>query len=149
MILAEGKDGSAEPIKNYDESKLVDLLRAYKALNADNFAEKGKTEADVGLEKPAATIVFTLKDGAKREIRFGGTSEGQSRWAKVSGSDEIWSIGTWAAEWALAEPKKFQKSDEKKPGGADADHPGAQHMMGGMPPGMPPGMPQGMPEGHP
>src|SRR3954470_5515914 len=27
------KDGAAEPIKDYDESKLVDLLRAYKALN--------------------------------------------------------------------------------------------------------------------
>lgn len=141
----KGKDGNAEPIKNYDESKLVDLLRAFKALNADNFAEKGKTEADVGLDKPAATVVFTLKDGAKREVRLGSTSEGSSRWAKVSGSDEIWSISSWAAEWALAEPKKFQKSDEKKPGGSDADHPGAQHMMGG---GMPPGMP-GMPEGHP
>jgi uncharacterized protein DUF4340 len=141
----KGKDGSAEPIKNYDESKLTDLLRAYKALNADNFADKGKSEADVGLDKPVATITFTLKDGAKRQVRIGGIAEGSSRWAKVTGSDEIWSISSWAAEWATAEPKKFQKSEDKKPGGADGDHPNAQHLGGGMPPGMPGGMPPGHP----
>ena len=136
----KGKDGSAEPIKSYDESKLVDLLRAYKALNADNFADKGKTEADAGLDKPVATVVFTLKDGAKREVRFGGTSEGSSHWAKVTGSDDIWSVSSWAVEWATADEKKFQKAEDKKPGSADADHPNAQHFGGGMPPGMPPGM---------
>ena len=138
----KGKDGSAEPIKNYDESKLVDLLRAYKALNADNFADKGKTDADVGLDKPVATIQFILKDGAKRQVRFGGTSEGSSHWAKVTGSDEIWSISSWATEWATADEKKFQKTDDKK--GADSDHPNAQRFGG-----MPPGMPGGMPPGHP
>jgi Domain of unknown function (DUF4340) len=136
----KGKDGSAEPIKNYDESKLVDLLRAYKALNADNFADKGKTEADTGLDKPVATIVFTLKDGAKREVRFGGTSEGSSHWAKVTGSDDIWSVSSWAVEWATADEKKFQKAEDKKPGSSDADHPNAQHFGAGMPPGMPHGM---------
>jgi len=135
------KGGSAEAIKNYDESKLVDLLRAYKALNADNFADKGKTEADVGLDKPVATILITLKDGAKRQVRIGATSEGSSHWAKVTGSEEIWSISSWATEWATAEPKKFQKSEDKKPGGPD--------FGGGMPGGMPPGMPGGMPPGHP
>jgi hypothetical protein len=141
----KGKDGSSESIKNYDESKLVDLLRAYKALNADNFADKGKSEADTGLDKPVATIAFTLKDGAKREVRFGGTSEGSSRWAKVTGSDDIWSISSWAAEWATADEKKFQKpddskKDEKKPGSSDADHPNAKHFSsapGGTPPGHP------------
>src|SRR5450755_4561116 len=42
----KGKD-SAEPIKDFDESKLKDMLRAYKALNGDNFADKSKTPADV------------------------------------------------------------------------------------------------------
>jgi hypothetical protein len=131
------KDAAAAPIKNYDESKLVDLLRAYKSLNADNFADKGKTEADVGLDKPTATIVFTLKDGAKRQVRFGNTAEGSSHWAKVTGSDEIWSISSWATEWAAADEKKFQKSEEKKPGSSDAEHPNAMHFGGGMPPGHP------------
>ncbi len=125
------KDGAAGPIKDYDESKLVDLLRAYKALSADNFAEAGKTDADVGLDKPLATLVIAFKDGAKREIKFGATSEGQSHWAKLSGSDSIWSISSWATEWAMAEPKKFQKAapaDDKKPGAADADHANAKHI---------------------
>ena len=139
-----GKDGgSSEPIKNFDDTKPVDLLRAYKALNADNFADKAKTEADVGLDKPVATIVFTLKDGAKREVRYGATAEGTSHWAKATGSDDIWSVSSWAVEWATAEEKKFQKSDDKKPGGADGDHPNAQHFGSGMP-GMPGGMPPGM-----
>jgi hypothetical protein len=52
----------------------------------------------------------------------------------VSGSDDIWSISSWAADWGLAEEKKFQKEKDKdkkdkKPEGAP----------GGMPPGM--GMP--------
>ncbi len=133
----KGKDAAAAPIKNFDDSKPVDLLRAYKALNADNFADKGKTEADVGLDKPVATIVFTLKDGAKRQVRFGATAEGSSRWAKVTGSDEIWSVSSWAVEWATADEKKFQKTEDKKPGSSDADHPNAQHFGGGMPPGHP------------
>jgi len=137
----KGKDGAAAPIKNYDESKLVDLLRAYKALNADNFADKSKTEADVGLDKPLATIQFTLKDGAKRQVRVGATSEGSSHWVKVTGSEEIWSVSSWAVEWATADEKKFQKSEDKKPG-SDGNAP----PFGG---GMPPGMPGGMPPGHP
>jgi hypothetical protein len=145
----KGKDGSAEPIKNFDDSKLKDMLRAYKSLNADNFADKSKTAADVGLDKPTATVVFTLNDGAKREVQVGATAEGTSRWVKATGSDEIWSISSWAAEWATAEEKKFQKSDDKKPGAGDADHPNAHHFSSGGPPGMgaPPGM--GGPPGEP
>jgi Domain of unknown function (DUF4340) len=137
------KDGKAEPIKDYDESKLVDLLRAYKALSADNFADASKTDADVGLDKPLATLVITFKDGAKRELKFGATSEGQSHWAKLSGNDQIWSISSWASEWAFAEPKKFQKTaagDAPKGGTSDADHPNAKH-FGGMPGKMPGGAP--------
>jgi len=129
------KDGSAQPIKNFDETKLADLLRAYKALNADNFADKAKTEAEAGLDKPEATITFTLKDGAKREVRFGSTAEGSSRWAKATGSNDIWSVSSWAVDWATAEEKKFQKSDDAKKGTTDADHPNAHHFppTGGMP----------------
>ncbi len=48
-------------------------------------------------------------------------------------------------EWATAEPKKFQKTEDKKPGSEGADHPNAQRFGGGMPPGMPGGMPPGHP----
>jgi hypothetical protein len=133
--------GTAEAIKDFDDSKVKDFVRAYKALNADGFAEKGKSLADVGLEKPLATIQMTLKDGAKRDVNVGATAEGSSRWAKVSGSDDIWSISSWAADWAMAEEKKFQKENKDK---KDKDKkPDATSMGGGMPPGMPPGGPHG------
>ncbi|MGC4090981.1 MAG: DUF4340 domain-containing protein [Polyangiaceae bacterium] len=130
--------GAAGEIKKFDSAKVLDLVRAYRTLSADNFAEKSKTAADLGLEKPAATLVFTLKDGAKREVKVGSTAEGTSRWVQVTGKSEFFSISSWAADWALAEEKKFQKDDEKK---AAAPPPGGP---GGMPPGMA-GMPPGMP----
>jgi hypothetical protein len=107
-------------IDRYDDTKVGDLLRAYKALNADGFAEKTKTASDLGLEKPSATLVITLNDGAKREVKVGATAEGTSRWVQASGVSEFVSISSWAAEWALAEPKKFQKPEEPKDGGAPA-----------------------------
>jgi hypothetical protein len=137
----EKPKGTAEPIKDFDDAKVKDFVRAYKALNADGFAEKGKTPTDVGLEKPLASVQLTLKDGAKREVSVGATAEGSSRWVKVSGSDDIWSISSWAADWAMAEPKKFQKDKDKD---KKADAPPAGGMPAGMPPGM--GAPHGMGE---
>jgi hypothetical protein len=132
----EKPKGAAEAIKDFDDAKVKDFVRAYKALNADGFAEKGKTLSDVGLEKPVATIQLTLKDGAKRDVNVGANAEGSSRWVKVSGSDDIWSISSWAADWAMAEEKKFQKEKAKD---KDKDKkPDATSMGGGMPPGMPP-----------
>jgi hypothetical protein len=110
---AKPKGGVAAPLKDFDEAKLKDLLRAYKSLSADGFAEKGKTPQDLGLSTPVATLVITLKDGAKREVKVGSNAEGSSRWVNVSGNDELWSISSWAADWATAEPKKFQKPENK------------------------------------
>lgn len=133
--------GTPEAIKDFDDAKVKDFVRAYKALNADGFADKGKTPADVGLDKPTASVVMTLKDGAKRDVQVGKNAEGSSRWVKVSGSDEIWSISSWAADWATAEEKKFQK--EKKDDKKDKKSGDATSMGGGMPPGMPPMDPHG------
>jgi hypothetical protein len=133
----DAKGGALKDIEKFDESKLKDMLRAYKSLNADSFAEPGKTPADLGLDKPSATLVITLNDGAKREVKVGATAEGSSRWAQASGVNELVSISSWAADWALAEPKKFQKTEEKKD---DKAKPAMPSM---------PGMPQGMPPGHP
>ena len=131
-------------LDKFDESKLKDMLRAYENLNADGFAD-GKTPADTGLDKPAATVTLTLEDGGKREIQIGKTAEGSSRWAKKSDSAEIVSISSYAADWATAEPSKFNKPSGDA--GAAPD-PAAMGMPPGMP-GMPPGMPHGMPPGHP
>jgi hypothetical protein len=106
--------GAEKDIERYDDTKVADLLRAYKSLNADGFADKSKTAADLGLDKPSATLVITLSDGAKREIKIGSTAEGSSRWAQATGVAEFVSISSWAAEWATSDVKKFQKPEEKK-----------------------------------
>jgi len=140
----KAKDPAGGELKRFDEQKVKDAIRAFKGLNADNFAE-GKKESDVGLEKPAATITFTLEDGAKKTLHVGSSAEGSSRWAKSEGASEIISIGSWAADWAMGNADKFQKPDDKKDGGAKdgaASMPGMPPGMPGMPPGMqmPPGM---------
>jgi hypothetical protein len=117
----KGKAGAAAAIKNFDESKVGDLLRAYKGLNADAFDEDGKQPSEVGLEQPAATLTITLDDGAKRVLKLGSTAEGSSRWAKKEGSEELFSVGSFAADWAFAELSKFQKADDKKDDKKDDD----------------------------
>jgi hypothetical protein len=110
----EPKGAAEKDIEKFDDAKLKDMLRAYKGLNADGFADKTKTAADIGLDKPAATVLITLNDGAKREIKVGANAEGSSRWVQASGVSDFVSISSWAADWALAEPKKFEKADEAK-----------------------------------
>jgi hypothetical protein len=135
----KAKGGAFAPIPEFEGSKVVDLIRPYKSLNADDYADKSKTLADVGLDKPTAKLVFTLKDGAKREVLVGSTATGSSRWIKVSGKDEIFSTSSWAADWATSDEKKFKKADPKD--AKAAAPPPSPH-------GMPPGMPD-MPAGHP
>ncbi len=137
----KAKGGESE-LKNFDKAKVEDLLRAYKSLNASDFGD-GKKPADVGLAEPLATLEITLDDGAKRTLVFGSNAEGSSRWAKDPNKDQIYSVSAWAADWAFAEPKKFEKSAE---GDKKDEHAGEGMQMPGMP-GMP-GM-QGMPAGHP
>lgn len=106
--------GAAKDLERFEESKIKDMLRAYKGLNADGFADKAKTATDLGLDQPGATVVISLNDGAKREVKVGSTAEGSSRWVQATGVSEFVSISSWAADWALAEPKKFQAADDSK-----------------------------------
>jgi hypothetical protein len=142
----KGKAGALAPIKNFDESKVADMLRAFKGLNADAFNEDGKPSSELGLDQPAATVTITLDDGAKRVLQLGGTAEGSSRWAKKEGSEEAFSIGSFAADWALAEQSKFQKSE--KDDKAKDEPPGMPPGMGMPGMGMPPGMGHGEDDGH-
>ena len=137
--------GALAPLAKFDEEKVKDLIRAFRTLNGDNFNEAGKTSAELGLDKPVATLVLTLKDGGKKQVDIGSNSENTSRWTKVTGKDEIFSVSSWAADWALAEPKKFEPSE--KPAGGGNPH-GMPEGMQGMPgmPGMP-AMPDDGPPG--
>ena len=138
------KGGAAAKLDRFDKAKVEDMIRAFKGLNADNFAAPGKTEADLGLDKPIATLIFSFNDGAKKEVLVGSTAEGSSRWTKATGFDPLFSVSSWAADWATAKPEKFQKPEEKK--GEKKDDKDEAAAMPGMP-GMPPGM--AMPPMHP
>jgi hypothetical protein len=136
------KDGKLEKKpekewKKFDEGKVKDLLRAYKALSAEDFAD---AKADTGLDKAdseGGIVKIKLKDnGGDLTMKIGKVSKGTSRYAVKDGGDgTVYVLSSWAADWATAKHDKFEK-DEKK----DAK----DGKPGGMPPGMPPGMP-GMP----
>lgn len=111
-------------IKDFDPKKVDDLLRAYKALNANEFGD-GKQLSDVGLEEPLGKLVITLDDGAKRELLVGSNAEGTSRWVKKPDSEQIFSISSWAGDWTTAELSKFQKKDTDKDKKAKGDDAGA------------------------
>ena len=113
--------GPAKPIERFDEAKVGDCLRAFRSLTSDNFADD-KQLGDVGLDEPVATVTIVLDDGARRVLMVGDNAEGTSRWAKTEDSPQIYSIGSFAANWAMAEAEKFQKkadSDDKKDKGKD------------------------------
>jgi hypothetical protein len=113
-----GPKTASKDIENFDKTKLESLVRAYKGLTAADFGDDKKPD-DVGLATPKETLIFELKDGtAKDEIDFGNAAEGSNRWAKRNGSDVLFTVSSWAGDWAVAKVDKFQKTDDKK---ADKD----------------------------
>lgn len=139
---AKSDKAPAKKLEGFDKGKLESMLRAYKSLNANDFADD-KKPGDVGLDEPTATVTISLKDGSQYQLTVGDTAEGSSRWVKKKGSDQIFSVSSWSAEWATADTKKFEKGEDED---ETAPKPGA------MPTGMPTGMPMGggvKPAGHP
>jgi hypothetical protein len=97
-------------IARFDEEKVKDMLRAYKGLNADDFAD-GKALADVGLDKPEATVTIQLKDGAgSYELLVGKTSTGTNRYAKRAQDEMLYQITSYAADWATSDATKFESA---------------------------------------
>jgi hypothetical protein len=91
------------------------MLRAFKGLNATDFAEPTD---DTGLDaatKEGGVVTITLKDGAGTfKLVVGKKQKGTNRFAKKDGDDTVFVISSWAGDWAATEPKKFEKKDEKK-----------------------------------
>ncbi len=133
-----------KPIADFDEEKVKDAVRAFKALNAEDFGD-GKSPADTGLGEPEAKVSISLKDNAgKYVLKIGKTSTGTSRYAQKEGDETVFVIPQYTADWALADVVKFQKP--KDAGASDAGKGGPTPMnVPGMPPGMT--MPHGMPPG--
>ncbi|MCH2109802.1 MAG: DUF4340 domain-containing protein [Polyangiaceae bacterium] len=106
---AKGFQGSSW--KAFDSSKVDDLLRAFQSLQAQDFGDNVSREA-AGLVEPSATVTFTLSDDTKQVLQLGGVSDGQARYLVHEGNDQVFTIGSWAANWAVAEPEKFEKAEE-------------------------------------
>jgi Domain of unknown function (DUF4340) len=115
----KGNKGAAKSIEKFKASKVEDLLRAYKGLNAAEFGEDKKA-SEVGLEPPKGVLTIELKDGAKQVVQVGDTSEGTNRWVKVSGHEGIYSISSWASDWVVGDVSRYQETPPK------ADKPAAE-----------------------
>jgi hypothetical protein len=109
----KGKAGALAPIARLDSGKIDDLIRAYKDLNALDFAQ-GKSPVDTGLETPSATVTFILDDGAHKILKIGKTAESSNRWAAAPGSTEAFSISSYASDWVTSNVDKYQKPEDKK-----------------------------------
>jgi hypothetical protein len=136
----EGKlDKAEKEWKKFDEGKVKDLLRAFKALSAEDFGE-AKDKADSGVdsaEKDGGIVKIKLKDGAGDLVmKIGKVQKGTSRWAWKDGGDTLFAVSSWTADWATAEASKFEKSDDKKKDDKKDAPPGMPMGMPGMPPGM-------------
>jgi hypothetical protein len=105
-----------KPIPNLEVEKVKDMLRSFKALTADDFGD-GKTPAETGLDKPS-TVTFSLKDdGGVIKILVGKTSTGTSRYAQKDGNPTIFTVSSFAGDWATAALSKFQKPEAGKDAG--------------------------------
>jgi hypothetical protein len=101
-----------KPIARFDEDKVKDMLRAYKALSADDFGD-GKSLAETGLDKPDARLTVELKDGAGNyELAIGHASTGSNHWAKRADSDTIVQISSYASDFALSDSSKYQAASD-------------------------------------
>jgi len=86
------------------------MLRAYKALNADDFGD-GKALSETGLDKPEATVTIQLKDSAGTyQLSFGKVSTGTNRWAKRGDGDAIYQIASYSSDWATSDVSKYQSA---------------------------------------
>jgi hypothetical protein len=100
------------PIAHLDEEKVKDMLRALKGLNAEDFGD-GKSLGDTGLDRPEATLVVHMKDDTKvPDLLVGGPATGTNRWAKRSDDDTIYTITSFASDWATSDAVKFQASPD-------------------------------------
>jgi uncharacterized protein DUF4340 len=99
-----------KPLARFDPEKVKDMLRTYKALNAEDFGD-GKSLAETGLDRPDATVSIQLKDNAgKYDLLVGKVSTGTNRWAKRADDDTIYQITNYVSEWAVSDRSKYESA---------------------------------------
>lgn len=115
-----------KPMARFDEEKVKTMLSSWKGLSATDFGD-GKSLADTGLDKPEATVVLTLKDGAGRYELQIGKADGSDRWAKKAGSDQVYKLGSFVTDWATSDASKFQAAVDAGAGDGGGAKPPATH----------------------
>jgi hypothetical protein len=118
-----GKLGAPEPEwRKFDERKVLELLRNYKALSADDFGEE-KDRPSSGVDRAEETggvVHIRLKgQGSDLTLKIGKLSNDTSRWAikgsrwaiKEGGDGTLYVLSPWTADWATADAKRFEAAD--------------------------------------
>jgi hypothetical protein len=117
----KGTLGAAKAWEKFEPKKVDDLLRAYKSLNAVDFAAKDEETGLADPLKEGGTVTITAGD-ATYTLKVGKTQKGSNRFAVKEGGDgTVVVVSSWAADWAVAEPSKFEKKDDKKKDDAEKD----------------------------
>ena len=96
-------------LTKFDPQKIDDLLRAYKELKAFDFIDQKPLDS-LGLQTPVATLKFLLSGGQEVSLRFGDAAESNARAALYGANPQIFAVGSWSADWAVAEPAKFEET---------------------------------------
>jgi hypothetical protein len=122
----DGKPGEAErEWKNFDESKIKDLLRAYRSLSADDFGEE-EDKSDSGVdwaEQTGGIVRIKLKDSASElTLRVGKLAKRTTRWAikdsrwaiEEGGDGTLYVLSPWTAGWATADATRFEQADGRQ-----------------------------------
>jgi hypothetical protein len=114
--------GKAATWDEFEPKKVGDMLRAYKNLRSTDFAAK---DADSGVDAAATeggVVKISLKDdGGEHILKVGKSQEGSNRYLAKEGDETVYVVSSWAADWATAEPTKFQKAEEKPADDKDGD----------------------------
>jgi hypothetical protein len=112
--------------RGFDPSRIKDLLRAYEALDADDFGdEDDRTHTGVDrAERTGGVIRIQLKNAAADLVmRIGAPTLSNSRWAikdsrwavKDGGDGTLYALSPWTAGWATAPAGQFEKTSAAPP----------------------------------
>jgi hypothetical protein len=116
----QGTLDAPEPMeKNFDGSKVDDLVRNYQSLSADDFGDE-QDRAASGVDEAEETggvLHIRLKGaGGDRTMKIGRLSTKVDRWAikgarwaiKEGGDGTLYALSPWTADWATADAKRFE-----------------------------------------
>ncbi|MFO0617384.1 MAG: DUF4340 domain-containing protein [Polyangiaceae bacterium] len=101
----------------FDPTKVEELLKPFKTLSAVDFGDADLKPADSGLDDPSAQGgVIRIKLKSKEIVlKFGKTQKGKNRYFSVEGDPIVYVVSSWAADWAVGDKSKFEKSAPKPP----------------------------------